>query len=187
MGYSFTVPCKSKKARNQVHTFMDRHFRSWSTITKGDRRYDPTTFVVQGDGIAYGAGASKIGFNYSNSHQTGHYMMTVLRFFALRMGRKRTFKKYDLPDDARVPYICRDSEAWPALLHSEWDEKCPEKAKWCLVDENGYKPEERPWRNWDVSLDEYRQQWENEIQARDVIIKAEVERLAKLWEAEFGP
>ena len=209
MGYSITTPCKSAKARDQVVAFLEQHHRPFSLVLQEDAEamavlrensrvvpvaegvdiYDPTRFIVYGDGIAYGAGANKVGFNFSFSGGYGQWMYGLACWIALRAGRVRSFKKL-LGNPNTYPYYTYDDEATPVLVAADlvdWQgEELVEVERRYCCDAVGFRKSD-PFRHHpDPS---------NPIvvaeRARDTavgkVVQAELARLDALWvEAHQG-
>lgn len=99
----------------------------WELPTQYDS-YDPTKDVWVGHELAYGAGSSKIGFNFSTQGQFSIYMHTVLSWAALLVGRRRGLNDLAVIGhaDQRVAYISYDSHPIPVLLPSDMADWTPE-------------------------------------------------------------
>jgi hypothetical protein len=152
MGYSAFTPMKSTKAAQDMYDWMAEHYRPWFEVAppeeQVDRDFDWTGYLCIGDELSYNGSKTKVGFNFSNSGGIiGHYGFSLLRWMALRAGKCRKANKQEFGDLAiTVPVIQYDYDpAWPVLLREEWEGNTPEQARWCLVDEHGYKPFRRPW------------------------------------------
>lgn len=193
MGYSLAVSLKSKPARDEMFAFLGANLRPWSTLTEPYKDnpevycspdFDPTRWLCLGKDLDYDRGTTKIGFNQS---MTGHHTVCILRWASLRLGRRRKFKKFDIL--VPVPYIVYDGyEGWPTLYNYEWP-NCPEKAKWCLVDRHGFKPENRWWKHrpkgsppLTADTKKYIKHEEKVLKIKDQLMHAELKRLTKLWE-----
>ncbi len=185
MGYSYSVPCQSIKARDRFADFLKQHMIPWSFIVKDSKYqfktsalYDPTAHIRVGDELSYGSGKLKVGFNFSTSGDAGDYMVAILRFGAIRIGLKRAMPKLAGTKKA-VPYITYDSEAWPVLLMSG-------KKEW-VVDHMGCRPIYRPSTGWEGhTLTKAFIKWvtkeEKTIDEREQLIAVEMLRLHQLWE-----
>jgi hypothetical protein len=180
MGYSFSAPCKSKKARDEMFVFLQEHYRSWDLFVAP---YKDELEAVQGNGIlmpfitldsrlrgpltddlSYDHSKFKIGFDYGAGFSDGerYWMYNFCYWIAQRVGRRRTFKK-QAPDCGAVPYVLYDGhEAWPVLERSEYEGKVGEDSEW-LVD-NGFRGMAR------------QSDWEEQMQ-RDKLQKAQDEGL----------
>jgi len=92
--------------------------------------YDPTTEVRVGHQLGYGAGPSKIGFNFSTQGQFGIYMHAVLSWAALRVGRRRGLNALSIVNhaDQKVAYITYDSTPIPVLRARDMEGWTPEAA-----------------------------------------------------------
>jgi len=164
MGYSLSVPCKSRQARDRLAEFLSGTMRPFSEVCgeRADvrealeawqeenkiegrrtlfpipdgvnRDYDPTQWICVGNELAYGAGSSKVGFNFSTQGDYGQWMYAVLKWAALHSGRKRGLNALSMVGMAhqRVPYITYDNEPTPVLLESMligWKDNAAEEAR----------------------------------------------------------
>lgn len=163
MGYSIAVPLKSAKARDECLAFLKANFRPWTKVKPSfpegvqmlanDVRpdYDWTQGVCSDkkgeETLDYDSGTNRVGFNCSTSDGfIGEYAKAVLRFCALRWGRRRMLKKYTGTRDF-VPYWVYDGyEAMPVLVESEWRDRAPQESWWAFCDGTGFKPFRRPWQ-----------------------------------------
>jgi hypothetical protein len=188
MGYSLSTPCQSAKARDEMVAFLEQHHRPFSTVIAEaragsyDRDYDPTVFICVGDELAYGAGPSKIGFNFSTSGDYAHWMWTLCRWVALQVGRKRTFKT-ELAYPTAFPYVTWDSEAHPVLTPADiegWDEPMRTDADRHLCDEFGFREHYYRKREELKAYPEMRRVIAHAIQL-DGIAHREIKRLDALW------
>jgi len=177
MGYSIATPIKSQKAKDKMFAFLNEHFRRWDEIvaiygkengndySPDDGHSDPT------DDLSYDHGKLRIGFNYGPIDELSrHYYYMILRWMALKVGKKRKWK--DLP--ASVHYIVYDGyEAWPVLVRGEIDP--PEKFKWAVGDKLGYKyPRQDMFIKIFVDMVGGKKNYQK-------LIKDEIKRLDKLW------
>lgn len=92
--------------------------------------YDPTARVSVGNELGYGAGPSKIGFNFSTQGQFSIYMHAVLSWAALRVGRRRGLNALSIVGhaDQKVAYITYDSTPIPVLRTRDMEGWTPEAA-----------------------------------------------------------
>lgn len=141
MGCSVAAPLKSFKAQQGMLSFLREHLRpvywnnpkdtlDWSKAMTDDLSYDQSKL--------------KIGFDYSNSQNFyGRYRLAVIRWMALRVGRKVRLEGYS----EAVPYYRFDGYApVPVLLRSVWDgRKLGKYHDDGFVDEDGFKPSPKPW------------------------------------------
>lgn len=163
MGYSISVPLKSKGAHAECLAFLRANYRPWTSIKPvvpddvmqlvfdADPDLDWTRHLCTDGEFGYDHGKNRVGFNCSMSGGfVGEYASALLRFCALRWGRVRKLKKYTGSDES-VPYTVYDGhEAWPVLLHHAWHDRVPRGGRWCLSNELGFKPLHRPWHGpWD--------------------------------------
>lgn len=183
MGYSCAAPIQSPKARDRMFAFLEKTYRDWAVVCGTERDY-PRSVCHDGQ-LAYDHGKNRIGFNYRSLGDEDHYIFSLLRWIALRVGRKRVFKKLS---PVAVPYIVYDGhEAWPTLLKDTWKD-APEDFRWYLVDEHGFQRADRPWDNWvddDITRNRnhpYIVQREAQYVEIDKLVATELARLSKLWE-----
>ena len=78
MGYTIAFPPKSANAQAKIVAFLRKNLRPWHAVAKVtcveiDLDYDPTQYVHEDGELAYDGGM-KVGFNYSSSHLTMHYI-----------------------------------------------------------------------------------------------------------------
>lgn len=148
MGYSVATPAKSGKAKAEMLEFMSEHFRpAHEFIPEVVASYDPSSSgILTDDQLAYDRGSSKMGFNYSTSTgPEGEYLFFICKWMALKVGRKRRFKEYGLPDTS-VPYYVYDGhEAIPVLPRSQWEDVLDLKAV-RFTDDLGMDPDTRTAR-----------------------------------------
>ncbi len=198
MGYSLSMPTKSTKARDQMLAFLREHHRPFGLILDEagydpgyDYEYnphmDPTRFILVGDELAYGPGASKIGFNFCTSSRwmsmgyfAGSSADTLCRWMALKVGRRRTFKTL-LSYPQAFPYFTYDSKAIPVLTAADikgWEEPMLEIAQ-CnyLCDEVGFRKDSL--REYVVDSTQLAQ-----LVLIDEVILREIQRLNALWESK---
>jgi len=148
MGYSMATPIKSKAAHTKMMAFAREHFKPWHKVTPEEggfpADYDWTQFVS--DDLSYDHKKNRLGFDFTTSiGHIGEYGKAFLRWMALQSGRTRALPKYTGTAEL-VPYTVYDGqEAWPVLVRSQWEARCPEDSQWCLTDEFGFKPIRRPW------------------------------------------
>jgi hypothetical protein len=192
MGYSASTPMKSAKARDEMLAFLAEHYRPWHVIQPPKdvladfdfgwvpEEWDWTTEIVAGDGIDYNGSKTKIGFNFGNSSGLlGHYGFSLLRWVALKAGKRRKVSKKEFGDlGGVVPVFQYDCDpAWPVLVRSEWEDKAPEGCWWCLTDDHGFKPVRRTWLHPDC-----RNSYDAEVLTRLVVTEATQEQVAVLKE-----
>ena len=178
MGYSITVRCRSLAARDEMLAFLHRHYQAWSVIQPEypDKDFDWTKWIqVNGKegwgGLSYDDHKLALGYNYSTQGEIGHYGYTVLRWIALQVGQKRTFK------EGRVPCVTYDGgEHWPILIGSD---QC---------DEFGFKPcwEKKSFtqRHPLMALNPHTQMGLKFERLVNEASAAEVRRLDGLWKKE---
>ena len=174
MSYTCATPIKNAKARDQMFSFLQENFRPWSDICGPeytfDPEYDPSRNLVTDSGLNYDSGKCRIGFNHKSiSGGLSHYIYSTLRWMALQVGKRRTFKKVFPKSTEAIPYIVYDGhEAWPVIR-----KRAPVDYQWCLVDKDGFKASDSFDRMFDPQMTRH----------DDGCIKAELVRLTKLWKA----
>jgi hypothetical protein len=217
MGYSLSVPCKSGKARDRLYGFLSRALRPFTDDIRAkfndglddsrraiplpsaaaDHAYDPTRYVHVGNGLAYGSGPSKVGFNFSTQGQFSTYMHAVCAWAALRVGRTRGLNALAVVGQAhqRVPYYTYDNEPIPALLPShmlDWPDNAREHGRthW-EVTHLGLRVADEVARTHAVMPEEWaktpeEKAWLTRLAARDeairTIVEREMRRLDVLWD-----
>ena len=90
MGYSYSVTCHSIKARDYAAKLL-KNTPTWSSLI-GELYDDPMNYVCVADELSYRPSIMKVGWNCVASGDAYHYMVSLLSFVALRVGRKRKFK-----------------------------------------------------------------------------------------------
>ena len=161
MGYSLSTPCKSAKARDRMAKFLRSELVPFSKLVADapelpelekvsqvhltELRYDPTQWICVGGELAYGSGASKIGFNFSSSGFYGLWMYALCAWMAFRVGRRRGLNKLSMVGhaDQRVAYTTYDHEPYPVLTKADiasWTPASQEQARWqWLVNDLGVR------------------------------------------------
>lgn len=169
MGYSSSIPCRSKKAQEQMLAFLDLHYRDHVDAGIGTHRRREK--YAESSGLKYARGACGIGFN-----SPGDYEHALLRWMALRVGKRRTFRGLGI--SRAIPWTnCDDRVSEPILLNSDWPE-VTERQEQYLVDADGFAPLSRYWRE----DDEEASKLEAHYADLDAKIGAELRRLSSLWE-----
>lgn len=162
MGYSASTPCTSKKAQAEMLAFLDSHYKG-----DGGRRKP-----LPSSDLKYTRGAYGIGFD-----SPGDLENAVLQWVALRVGKRRVFRGDKI--DRAVPWInCDDQRSQPVLLRSEWPDATERQQQW-LVDEHGFAPYPRYWREGDWG----HKKLEAHYATQDRKIEAALRRLSELWES----
>ena len=217
MGYSLSVSCRSGKARDRMARFLREHAipfttlmwnapekdeylkKAWGEATEEEMLlYDPTQYFNVGNEIAYGAGPSRIGFNFTTGGIHADYMYSMMGWMALRVGTRRGLNALSDVGYAhlRVPYYKYDShDITPVLTFedtSDWSDPVKEHARhrW-VVDEFGCRvrtEEERyDYMRTGSALANWAQRkiWlDNEIRKNELtmqVVRREMRRLAELW------
>jgi len=199
MGYSIATRAKSQGARAEMFSFLADHYRPLHAIQPPDSVFSSAAEVFEiqttekdhdwtrwiRDDLSYDHAALAIGYDCGTSGgPEGDYAWNILNWIAVTVGRKRTFPASGITE--AVPYVVYDGhEAWPVLVRSEWEHRCPEKWESRLVDEVGFRPIFRPWKRKNpkpgpatlargVILEPC-------YVKRDEMIRAELVRLTDLW------
>lgn len=190
MGYTVTTPAKSQKAKKEMLSFMAEHFRPAHEVFGDlDPDYDRTASgVLSEDGLDYDRGTSKMGFNYPSWGEIPrYYAFSVCRWMALKAGRIRRFKKFDLPKTS-VPYIVYDGhEAIPVVPESKWTDN-EEPERFSLCDDFGVKATFQYRSYQRMSKEGYFGDQESLDQALaaeveiENTVRQELQRLDSLWE-----
>lgn len=145
--------------------FLDEHFRPDIVGRKRHTNsYQPATDLKYAR-MECGIGADS----------PSEYINTLLHWIALRVGRKRVFKCYNI--DRPVPWINEDNQrSRPVLLRSEWSSD-----EWGVVDEHGFGSFESRYgiEEGDPVFDRLAKLFS----ARDKLISAEMKRLSALWDS----
>lgn len=168
MGYSASFTCKSPKAMDEMLAFMATAYRDPHAVGLTIR--SRFTGIVSGGGVKYGGGSRQVGFN-----SPGAYEYALIRWMALRVGMHRRFTaaRVKLP----VPWVNDDdTRTEPILLRSVFPDPLPHQEHW-LVDEHGFRPQERWWKLDDPMADRF----EAEYTRQDTLIQAELRRLTEQW------
>lgn len=170
MGYSASVACRSRKAQAEMLAFLDAHYRD--AVDAGIGKYRRHEAYGPSSGLKYSRGACGIGFNSPHDYENA-----LLQWMALRVGKRRVFRSDGIHQ--AVPWLnCDDQRSQPVLLRSEWPDATERQEQW-LVDEHGFAPHPRYWREDDperARLDAY-------YAEQDRHIEAELRRLSELWSA----
>jgi len=182
VGYSIATPMKSVKAKAEMRAFMDEHYRDIKAVTGG--RYNAFAHGPTDD-LAYDHGKCRLGFNYNCPDPERDYIFALVKWMALRAGRRRKLEVFEQTGVmAVVPYYVYDGfEAIPIVLVSEWKGKeppypwpdNPNCEAWPLVDEHGWTIQGGLWERYvEVGLIEQ--------EGIDAVV-AELHRLTELWES----
>lgn len=179
MGYSIAVRCRSEKLRQRMFDFLERNYRDPVEVFKWGPKAYASSALRLGENLSYDDGKCSIGFDYSCMPEEEHqYVYCVLYWAALKVGKRRRFKKIG----ASVPYIVYDGyEAWPRLVRDEWEGKVPEDMEWCLVDALGFKSCIVPGRD-EKFLQAMKTLMGHSCKKQDRMVRDELKRLDELWE-----
>lgn len=126
MGWSFAVACKSAKAHQEILSFLEEHY----TPLNPERPKHPTPYTK------YAYSKYSIGFDSPTKHE-----QAVLRWIALRAGKKRTSRSLLGPETPAVPWVNLDGQgSSPVITKDQWDGR--EETEQYVVDEHGFQPDE---------------------------------------------
>ena len=185
MGWSYFVPCKSRKAQKTMLAFLEGHYVPHSridpTYSKQHWRYKNPQYPS--DYVQYDGNASC----YIGYDKPTEYEQVILRWVAFRIGKRRKFSKLlNIPDT--VPWVNYDAQQCLPLLTQEQWERSGDKKDWnsgWIVDAIGWQ---RPRRHWEDTIDwpcpRLAEGYADRIAEHDRVDKlfrAEIERLDKLW------
>ena len=165
MGWSFAVTCRSKKAQSKMLDFLREHYIPTSRLYPW---WKPTHWRVNNPKMPspytkYAQTKTSIGFDSPTEHE-----QAVLRWVALKVGKKRTFKKKLGADSPAVPWVNMDGTSAPVILRPQWDGR--EENEQYIVDDIGFRPLNRQWVGDLLRADE-----------EDKLIRDDLERLDALW------
>lgn len=175
MGYSASVSCKSVKASDQLYDFLKKNMVSWSILTEGTKieynpDYDYTRFIKPGENLSYGSSPTRVGFDFSTQGPPGHYMWTILRWAAFKVGRVSRFPK-KLGHNMPVPYVtCDIDEYVPVITIKQWVYK--DSAQY-VVDKLGFKSLSSK-NNFDVF-------YYKDVDLHNKIVKDAMKELDRKW------
>lgn len=164
MGYSIALRCRTKVLKQQMIAFMKKHYRNTEKLC------DESVYSILTDDLSYDHAKTGLGFDYSPcSDIEHHYIFTILKWMALKIGRKKHFKKY-----GTVPYYVYDGiEVCPILIGKG-------RMGWLPVNKLGFK-------SFGSGFNEGQKKAREElneitIKEADKIIHNELKRLNTLWE-----
>jgi hypothetical protein len=173
MGYSIAIRCRSEQLRKRMLRFMKENF------VPADKLFSSVDMAaapgVTTD-MSYDEGKTGLGFDYSAWVQGEEraYICTVLRWMALKIGRRRTWRKR-WPEYGPLPHYVYDGyDAVPIFLES------PPK-DYVKTDQYGCQRLSKFTR---MLLRGYGRQ--SDPRKVSGIIRAEMRRLDKLWEGSLG-
>lgn len=184
MGWSYYVPCKSRKAQEQMLTFLEEHYTPLSRLDPKWpkdhwRQWNP---LLPSDFVAYDRNTSC----YIGYDKPGDYEQAVLRWIAFRVGKCRKFVKRLGISDV-VPWMNYDGKATiPVITQEQWERTGDrERTKQYVVDEIGWQRPRRFWEDlvrWpNPELIEEMTDYISKFDRNDKLFRAEIARLDKLW------
>jgi hypothetical protein len=167
MGYTVTVPIKSKSAHAKMLAFLEANYRPWSVV--GEQGGGEYLRGPLGEDLSYDSGKCRIGFDYNAGGAERLYAFTIVKWMALRVGRRLRnglpYYVYDGYENCPVYTKGRHSDANRV---DKYGVPVYDKSNLCR---------DGTWRvkaELDVT---------DEFEALD-LIRAEMKRLDKLWEAQ---
>jgi|APSaa5957512622_1039677.scaffolds.fasta_scaffold32962_3 hypothetical protein len=218
MGYSMSVSCRSQKLRDRLAEFLREHLKpfcvaceeaddiraDYEKLTGGHADlslwpiarhlpHDPTKDILVGEGVCYGGGPSKVGFNFGNSYTYGIYMRAILAWAAQHVGRRRPLNRLAETTGvlASTHYYTYDREPTPVVVAADiadWPSDFRKYAEthW-LVDEFGMRVNPR-LTHYPTPADEAGkailrgfQEYEKGLER---VTRREMERLDALWKEQ---
>lgn len=194
MGYYVAIPCRHASVRDAMLRFLDEHFRPASAfmdwVDQDNRMPNPT----HGKQVCTYAKANEIGWyrnaGWDDEHR--HYSRCFLRWASMKVGRTLTLSEGQVPGlgEEEVHYTIYEGNKMPFVLLTEhpdvptgWDaegyEACDDLG-WNRS-MSGPNPGEDP--GWDAQCSPWLLKLRKRKAKADPLIRAELERLDKLWEA----
>lgn len=174
MGWSVSVACKSKKAQEQMLSFLEKNYRETSAVLAFEKTWRQRCSRRPSQHFAYGHSPTKIGFD-----KPDEYEWAILRWMAFRIGKRRKFKAISKP----VPWINYDgSSSVPVLPKDLWDGS--EETAGYLVDEVGWQGVDRWWEDsvsWPTVFLNKIIKAQARAEKLDKAIREELVRLDALW------
>ena len=168
MGYSIAVTARSKNQRDKMMRFLNNQDFTWSTVSEKaghpiDPDYDCTYECFVGKDI-FCKGKTSFGYYYNaGSSGAREWAWTLLRFAALRVGKKRSCVVSGVDGKHSLPYIMYDDhEVCPVLLRGQWESLGCDTF---MVDENGYAMDQKEfWFMSEESRDDLYQAMKTTLQ-----------------------
>lgn len=192
MGYYVAVPCRSVAAREKMRAFLQEHFRRAHEVM--DWLPDSTRMGMPENGkdICAYAKANDFGW-YRNAgwdYEHRHYASCLLRWMAMKIGRKMVVREGEIPNYGRLTvHFTIYDDPYPFVTTSQ----CPDLDPW---DAEGYEvcdglgwnasmkgplPGDDP--EWDAECSPHVLGIRKRKAKGDPLIRAELERLEELWNA----
>jgi hypothetical protein len=169
MGYSVAVPIRSYELRDRMQELLDREYRTWPELHGGTKNDPVYVSPPMSKGLSYDHGRCGIGFDYNAHGGERHYVFALIRWMALRIGRRTP--------TAKQPYYIYDGHEVIPIQREEVPESGNSTVDcWGVPIET---PNERKIKGvWWVIYE--LTHIDNEPNALDVIRK-EIQRLDHLW------
>lgn len=137
MGYSLAVLATSTETQQKMLAFLDEHYKDWYVVS-GRKGMLGVSYPTAS--LDYIRSKDVLGFNYSGaSGFEREFMMTVLRWAALKVGKTKTFNKVE-----SFPYLDAEESKWPVIVVSSAEEYAAirKKDQWAACTSHGVR--------WDV-------------------------------------
>ncbi len=169
MGYTVTAPVRSKQAWSKMLAFLERNYRTWPALNGRPKGASYIRGPI-GDDFSYDHGKQRIGFDYNCFGGEREYMLALVRWIALRVGRKRGGRPYYLYDgglEGVIGIVLKKPIPKEATLTDRWGVPIDPGPKY-------YDLSPRWHVAWTLEICE-------EPNALSVI-RAEIQRLDALWE-----
>jgi hypothetical protein len=134
MGYSIAAHATSIEALRKMKAFMVKNYQPPSKLFGGD--WDAARFATndapEGERLSYDHNRLAVGFDYNCADPERDYIFSVVRWMALKLGKKRKFKGLGLVHCYRYDGY----EFTPVVT----DSNVPENWKWAVTDAVGFRP-----------------------------------------------
>lgn len=172
MGYSIATPVRSEKAHREMLAFLKENYRPWGKVIGND---DAGGYITEPTSdLSYDHSKRKIGFDYNASGGERQYAFAIVRWIALKVGRRTAAKTpyYVYDGHERVGILVRQeplAEDVPDVTDCE-----PGLAYCVLTDSTGYRLNERDFIMKELRMLDEEDTLEN--------IRDELRRLDALWE-----
>ena len=201
MGYSISARCRNAQLQKCMTEFMEKNYRGWSEVS-GIQKDDYSRFASnsydKGSTLSYEHAKLAVGFDYNACEPERDYIFAVTRWMALKVG---SIKKYK--DIGSVPFYVYDGGGepdsyMPILVRDIWENKIPERRRWCLTSVLGFKTMKDKYVGTPLyedyekkgKLEEFYKKHLGFLfeyikggpDALDKLIREELERLNNLWE-----
>lgn len=179
MGYSIAIRCRTEALRQKMYTFLEKNLKD--TMAIFPKHYGKNGYVsyrlCTPDGsdsrMSYDHAKSGLGFDYSCMPDVErHYIYSVVRWMAIKIGRKRHFKDIG----TQYFYVYDGYDSWPIITNGTE----LKDYKWACTDELGYK---EPWLSAPSATAKFLIKILGKSYSKTV--KKELKRLDDLWQKEI--